>query len=378
MSKKILLSLLALVVVAGGMAALSAYEAHVINVTAHIENALSVDAYEIDFGTVFPQEYVEKYFTISLSDSFLKEDRVDDVDYIIAQKPKCKIWSVQDPTVCKVYYENLCSFLSKLNIEEDEDEGDFENDDDADSYYQEGGVGVCSPPDKPCCIGPDEASGRLAKSEFDTEDSWTIDLKVPPIKGTVGQDWPEDCPIIDFEADYGCDLWVEVTGISSSLSLPWVNEIHYDNEGADENEGLEIAGQAGVDLTDWTVVFYNGSNGLSYGTLNLSGTIPNQQSNYGTLWFYFVGFQNGAPDGFALVNPANQVVQFLSYEGSFMAMDGPANTMLSVDIGAAEEPMPPVDFSLQLQGIGNEYADFIWAGPIEQTYGNVNTNQTFN
>ena len=55
MKKKILLGLVAVVAVAGGVAALSAYEAHVINVTAHIENALYVHPESRDFGTVFPQ-----------------------------------------------------------------------------------------------------------------------------------------------------------------------------------------------------------------------------------------------------------------------------------------------------------------------------------
>lgn len=49
MKKKILLSLVAMVAVAGGIAAMSAFEAHIINVTAHIENALSVHPTELVF-----------------------------------------------------------------------------------------------------------------------------------------------------------------------------------------------------------------------------------------------------------------------------------------------------------------------------------------
>ncbi|HDZ54688.1 MAG TPA: hypothetical protein ENI19_02650 [Candidatus Nealsonbacteria bacterium] len=88
MKKKIILGLVAVVAVAGGVAVLSAYEAHVINVTARIENALSVAVEHIDFGTVFPQEYLEFPLEIALSGSFLAEDRVDDVEYVIKQKPK--------------------------------------------------------------------------------------------------------------------------------------------------------------------------------------------------------------------------------------------------------------------------------------------------
>jgi hypothetical protein len=162
------------------------------------------------------------------------------------------------------------------------------------------------------------------------------------------------------------------------LNNIWINEIHYDNTGVDANEGVEIAGTAGTDLTGWKVVLYNGSNQASYDTINLSGTIPNQQGGFGTLWFAMVGIQNGSPDGLALIKPDNTVVQFLSYEGSFMATNGPANSMWSVDIGVIEPSTTPVGYSLQLQGTGNEYSDFVWTGPITSTYNTVNTNQTFN
>ncbi len=54
--KKVLLVLGTLLVSISGVAMVSAYEAHIINVTAHVENAMSVNKDDIDFGTVFPQE----------------------------------------------------------------------------------------------------------------------------------------------------------------------------------------------------------------------------------------------------------------------------------------------------------------------------------
>src|SRR3989338_6705527 len=91
MTKKIALGLVALVAMAAGVAGLSAFEAHVINVTAKIENALRVKTTEIDFGTVFPQEHLDQQMEVSLSQSFIDEDRVDDVEYRIRQKPKCAV-----------------------------------------------------------------------------------------------------------------------------------------------------------------------------------------------------------------------------------------------------------------------------------------------
>ena len=103
MAKKILLGLVAIAVVVGGVAGMSAYEAHVINVTAHIENALSVTPDELMFGTVFPQEKFYKDLTVALSGSFLEEDRVDDVEYVIKQKPKP--YNPEDHEYCLTEWE---------------------------------------------------------------------------------------------------------------------------------------------------------------------------------------------------------------------------------------------------------------------------------
>jgi hypothetical protein len=57
----------------------------------------------------------------------------------------------------------------------------------------------------------------LTKDGGDILDLWKVDLKVPPVDGYVGQDWPEGCPTVpENDVDYGCDLWIEVTGISEA------------------------------------------------------------------------------------------------------------------------------------------------------------------
>ena len=316
MAKKILIGLAGMLVVVAGVAALSAYEAHVINVTAHIENALSVPTEPIVFGTVFPQEMVTEDFTMGLSASFLAQNRVDTVEYKIVQKPKCicdsteytnkelcpvgKYAPVDYATdVCPTKYhqmESLCPFLSKTDADPDDN-----NDTSHPSYYIEdaagdhclqptridrtqegfgdggwagwscpagmiaisggidsstnpvGGHGVAAPgapavdtynyPVYPhytfpagetgyvvhdlvdglgntikfhvdCLPIVPDASGKLVKGA-DISDSWTVDLKVPPVAGYVGQDWPAGCPTVPTnDVDYGCDLWIEVTGIS--------------------------------------------------------------------------------------------------------------------------------------------------------------------
>ncbi|MFZ6031409.1 MAG: endonuclease/exonuclease/phosphatase family protein [Chloroflexota bacterium] len=165
--------------------------------------------------------------------------------------------------------------------------------------------------------------------------------------------------------------------LQALASHPFINEIHYDNDGTDVNEGVEIAGPAGLDLSGWSLVAYNGNGGASYSTISLSGSLPDLQNGYGTIFFPVGGLQNGAPDGIALVAPGDVVSQFLCYEGTFVATDGPANGMTCVDIGVAEASSQPVGFSLQLVGTGSAYDDFIWAGPLASTYNNVNAGQTF-
>ncbi len=215
LNKKTLLGLATTLAVLAGVAAFSAFEAHIINVTAHIENALSVSPKEINFGTVFPQEYVESNFTVNLSESFMGTDRVDDVSYSIKRKPKCKANDLQNPIqyipvdyateLCPEGYTamlGLCSYLSV--IPQTEETGDVG----IPSYF-DGKFLTCNSP------SPNQASGHLSKNEQDINDIWLVDLKVPPVKGFVGQDWPAGCPtVLEDSKDYGCDLWVEVTGIS--------------------------------------------------------------------------------------------------------------------------------------------------------------------
>ena len=145
----------------------------------------------------------------------------------------------------------------------------------------------------------------------------------------------------------------------------FVNEFHYDNDGTDTGEFIEIAGPAGTDLSGWSLVLYNGSNTVRkpYNTTNLSGTFPNEGGGYGAIAFTYPsnGIQNGAPDGFALVQ-GTTVVQFLCYEGSFTAISGvdggPAAGMTCTDIGV-EETDDGSSLSLQLKGgPGFVYEDF--------------------
>ena len=57
---------------------------------------------------------------------------------------------------------------------------------------------------------------------------------------------------------------ISVAGFPGGLGKIWINEIHYDDNGAggDTNEGFEVAGPAGTDLSESAVLI------LASGTLS--------------------------------------------------------------------------------------------------------------
>jgi DNA/RNA endonuclease G (NUC1) len=147
--------------------------------------------------------------------------------------------------------------------------------------------------------------------------------------------------------------WLAVTGalMLSSLATAQVriSEIHYDNTGADVGEAIEVSAPAGTDLTGWSIVLYNGSTGATYDTDPLPTPVPATCGARGVVVVNYPanGIQNGSPDAIALVDGANTVVEFISYEGVFAATNGAAMGLTSVDIGAAQNGTEAVGMSLQ-------------------------------
>lgn len=153
-----------------------------------------------------------------------------------------------------------------------------------------------------------------------------------------------------------------------------ISEIHYDDAGTDANEAIEISGPAGASVAGWTIVLYNGSGGAAYNTQTLAGTIP-ATPDCGTRGvvqqLYPVnGIQNGGPDGIALVNAAGHVVEFLSYEGTFTAVGGPANGMASIQIPVNENGGEPDGQSIKRRGSGAN----VWEAPAASNFGACNDN----
>lgn len=134
---------------------------------------------------------------------------------------------------------------------------------------------------------------------------------------------------------------------ASHATLIFINEFHYDNTGSDQHEFIEVAGTGGFDLTHWSLALYNGSNGEIYHKINLFGSLSNTNDMFGFAAFSYAGIQNGGPDGIALINDQNILVEFISYEGVFEGQKGAAKGIISTDVGVVETNSSPVDWSIQ-------------------------------
>lgn len=248
MFKKIFIGVGAVLATLVSVPLFAAFEAHVINVTARIENALFVHPEGLEFGTVFPQEHLESSMFISFSQSFSTSDqhRVGQVDYVIKQKPKprpeyeavvgtpeARKWChdnfvdligpgvAWDSAETEKYLENcypsLCPYLSKHPDNQPLPSNDI-------------GVNAFHDPFDPA----NYFYGKLLKFNAngntignDPADTVTIDLAVPCFRGRCAQDWDDFVHQNNPQADpekyklpqelehdvFGCDLWVEVTKI---------------------------------------------------------------------------------------------------------------------------------------------------------------------
>ncbi len=213
----------------------SAFEAHIINVTAQIENGCLVRIPDIDFGTTFPQEKLDKTFNVELSGSFLASDEMDALEYRIRQKPKCWNGNADNPMFGVVVEDNggfvcvddgfeilpvLCPYLSKHEITTDGTDNGGKNDSSGIPAFH----GLPGAWDISKTLAT-EVTGRLIKSAGDVFDTWNIDLKVPCFSRHCAQDWEDFVRGINPQANpadyiqplenehklFGCDLWLEIT-----------------------------------------------------------------------------------------------------------------------------------------------------------------------
>jgi len=174
-------------------------------------------------------------------------------------------------------------------------------------------------------------------------------------------------------------LFVASASVSTAAVSAWFNEFHYSNSGADTDEFIEVAVPSSyADLANLQVTLYDGPGGVVYDSLTLLGFSTGVSANGYTLYHftYAPNSIDDGPAGFALSH-SGALIQFLSYEGSFTATEGPASGHTSVDIGYSEDGTDPVS-SLGLTGTGSQYADFSWTKFQTPSRSTFNLNQTIN
>lgn len=144
-------------------------------------------------------------------------------------------------------------------------------------------------------------------------------------------------------------LQFAVTVNTTNADQVWINEFHYDNDGGDVGEFIEIVTGPNFTgaLSDVTLTLYNGNGGGAYGSSHDLSTfqVGDTVNGFNVYSKLISGIQNGSPDGFT-IDVNGTVTQFLSYEGTFTATDGVANGLTSTDIGVSEGSSTAAGFSL--------------------------------
>ena len=85
-------------------------------------------------------------------------------------------------------------------------------------------------------------------------------------------------------------------------------------------------------------------------------------------------FEIRSPGGVTLVDDNNNVIDFISWGGSFEASTGSGTGLISRDIGIDPFDVGP-ESSVQLTGSGTIAEEFTWSGPSASSFGTVNAGQ---
>lgn len=157
----------------------------------------------------------------------------------------------------------------------------------------------------------------------------------------------------------------------------WINELHYDNNGTDAGEFVEVAVPVGfADFANLAVSLYNGGDGKPYGSSHpLSGFNVGETVGETTFYWKLIGGLQNGPDGVSLdLGGASR--DFVSYEGAFTATEGPAAGSLSLNLGAGEDGTAAAGGSVGLSGVGTTRSDFGWTVFAESSPGFLNLGQS--
>lgn len=180
-----------------------------------------------------------------------------------------------------------------------------------------------------------------ALTVLDTTGTTQFSLAIPNVPTAAGFSFDVQTADLDFVVNNVA--WADndiSTVVAPAPNLPRlvINEVDYDNVGADTAEFIEIynAGSTTASLANIELRLVNGANSAQYAShaLAAAGSLapgqylvvrsPNVTVAPGALVltpFVSDAVQNGAPDGIALVDASSQIViDALSYEGAMTAV----------------------------------------------------------
>jgi hypothetical protein len=175
-----------------------------------------------------------------------------------------------------------------------------------------------------------------------------------------------------------------------------INEVDYDQPGADNAEFVEIYNGTGapVSLAAMTLVLVNGANNQDYMSIALAPAVSLADGQYlvvctaavsvaaGALTLVGIpnnGLQNGSPDGVALVDSAeHKVIDALSYAGSITAakltgVNGMVNLVEGTAVTVIDSATADGSLVRKPNGHDTDNASADWAFTPTPTPGAVNT-----
>jgi hypothetical protein len=140
----------------------------------------------------------------------------------------------------------------------------------------------------------------------------------------------------------GIEVKSPYQGVVTTVSIvARINEFHYDNIGTDVNEFVEIRisgpiGSQPSNLSQYSIALYNGASQTIYDSAALNTLVQTCDATNCYYVWQPLSIQNGSPDGIALIGPSG-LIEFISYEGVFIASDGGAIGINSNDVGVLED-----------------------------------------
>jgi len=158
------------------------------------------------------------------------------------------------------------------------------------------------------------------------------------------------------------ELIAKLDAISNDCPNAWVNEFHYDDQGIDTNEFIEICfgpDSGPTNLNEYQCWIYDQYGG-AISNIGLEEFTLGGSSNGFTFYTYMTPL-SGYGSGISIDTPTSISISidiFISYEGIVEATNGPYEGLISEDVGVYESNYTPEGSSIALEGEGASYRDF--------------------